>query len=124
MDTINESKETYLKTILILQKRMGTVRSIDIANELGISKPSVSNAMKKLRKQGLADVDGNRNILLTEEGMRYANSIFERHIVIENYLIDKVGVDKEIAHEDSCRLEHYVSEETFHKMKESSENKK
>ncbi|MBE6083275.1 MULTISPECIES: metal-dependent transcriptional regulator [Tissierellales] len=116
---MNESAENYLKTLLILQKKLGEVRSIDVANELGISKPSVSVAMKKLRKEGFVNMDANHNLILTEDGVNYANSILERHAVIERYLIEILNVDEKIAHRDSCRMEHLVSEETFTKIKES-----
>ena len=113
-----ESAETYLKTILLLSRKLGYVRSIDVANELGVSKPSVSNAVKKLRNEGLVNMDGSRFLILTDEGQKYAKSIFERHVVIENFLTDILNVDEEIAHKDACRLEHIVSSETVDKIKE------
>ncbi|HHU07294.1 MAG TPA: metal-dependent transcriptional regulator [Clostridiaceae bacterium] len=113
-----ESAETYLKTILLLSRKLGYVRSIDVANELGVSKPSVSNAVKKLRNEGLVNMDDSRFLILTDEGQKYAKSIFERHVVIENFLTDILNVDEEIAHKDACRLEHIVSSETVDKIKE------
>jgi len=113
-----ESAETYLKTILLLRRKLGYVRSIDVANELGVSKPSVSNAVKKLRNEGLVNMDDSRFLILTDEGQKYAKSIFERHVVIENFLTDILNVDEEIAHKDACRLEHIVSPETVDKIKE------
>ena len=113
-----ESAETYLKTILLLRRKLGYVRSIDVANELGVSKPSVSNAVKKLRNEGLVNMDDSRFLILTDEGQKYAKSIFERHVVIENFLTDILNVDEEIAHKDACRLEHIVSSETVDKIKE------
>ncbi|MGC4019001.1 MAG: metal-dependent transcriptional regulator [Muricomes sp.] len=113
-----ESAETYLKTIFLLQQKLGQVHSIDIANELGVSKPSVSIAIKKLCNEGLLIMDCERSLILTEEGLEYAASIFERHVVIENYLTDVLNVGKESAHKDACRLEHFVSQETFSKIKE------
>lgn len=115
---VRESTETYLKTILILQKKLGKVRSVDVANELGVSKPSVSNAVKKLCNEGLAIMDLDRNLVLTEDGLKYAALIFERHVVIEKFLTDILGIGEENAHNDACRLEHLVSPETFDKIKE------
>ena len=83
-----------------------------------MSKPSVSAAVKKLRNERLLIVDGEHNLILTDEGFKYAITIFERHITIEKFLIDVLGVGKEAAHCDACRLEHFVSPETFKKIKE------
>ena len=113
-----ESAETYLKAIFLLRQKLGNVRSIDVANDLGISKPSVSVAVKKLSNEGLLTMDRDRNLILTEDGFKYAASIFERHVVIENFLKDILGVGEENAHKDACRLEHIVSPETFSKIKE------
>ena len=115
---VRESAENYLKTILILHKKYGEVRSIDVANELGVSKPSVSIAMKKLRNEGLVSMDENRNLVLTEAGLEYATAIFERHEVLEKFLTDVLNVDEETAHNDSCRLEHLVSAETLNRVRE------
>ncbi|WP_024347649.1 metal-dependent transcriptional regulator [Lacrimispora indolis] len=113
-----ESAETYLKAIFLLRQKLGNVRSIDVANDLGISKPSVSVAVKKLSNEGLLTMDRDCNLILTEDGLKYAASIFERHVVIENFLKDILGVGEENAHKDACRLEHIVSPETFSKIKE------
>ena len=118
---IRESLENYLKTIFMLQKRQGQVRSIDVARELGFSKPSVSVAIKKLRGEGLVSMDDDKSIFLTEEGENYAVSVLERHIVIEKFLTDILNIDSETAHKDSCRMEHLISAETFMKIKESNE---
>ena len=115
---VRESAENYLKTILTLQKRFSEVRSIDVANELNVSKPSVSNAVKKLRAEGLVDMNENHSLVLTSTGYEYAISVFERHIVIEKVLTEVLGIDEKTAHTDSCRLEHLVSRETFIKIKE------
>ncbi len=109
---IHESAENYLETILVLSKSKSEVRSIDIANELGFSKPSVSVAMKNLRNSGCIIMDDNGHITLTEEGLKIANGVLERHTVISQLLIS-LGVDKEIAMEDACRMEHIISQETF-----------
>lgn len=119
----NESAETYLKAIFLLQRKLGYVRSVDVANELGVSKPSVSVAVKKLCNEGLLTMDCDRNLIFTEDGLKYAASIFERHVVIENYLTDILDIEKEIAHKDACRLEHIVGPETVDKIKEVYDEK-
>lgn len=113
---IQESAENYLETILILQKEKGNVRSIDIVNELGFSKPSVSVAMKHLREDGYVTVNEHGLIHLTDKGMEIANKIYERHTFISNWLI-QLGVPKDIALEDACRMEHVISSESFEALK-------
>ena len=113
---IHESAENYLETILVLNKRLGHVRSIDIATELNYSKPSVSVAMKNLRQNNLIVVDESGYITLTAEGEAIANNILERHHVISSILIG-IGVDPEIAAEDACKIEHVLSPETFEALK-------
>ncbi|MBQ7827703.1 MAG: metal-dependent transcriptional regulator [Clostridia bacterium] len=113
---IHESAENYIETIYMLQKRQGDVRSIDIANELDFSKPSVSVAMKNLREKGLITVDGTGFITLTEEGTRIAEMMYERHTLLTDFLT-RLGVDPEIAAEDACRIEHVISEESFDAIK-------
>lgn len=112
MRKIRESAENYLETILVLQQRNGSVRSIDIAAELEFSKPSVSVAMKNLREKGCITVDGDGIISLTPEGRRIAEGVYERHILFTQWLIS-LGVDPEVAAEDACRIEHVISEESF-----------
>ena len=107
---IHESAENYLETILVLTRRNGHVRSIDIASELSFSKPSVSVAMKNLRTNGYIAVDGDGYITLLEKGMEIAEKIYERHTLISDWLI-RLGVDPQIAAEDACRIEHVISEE-------------
>ena len=119
---IRESAENYLKTIFLLQKRLGEVRSVDVAKELGVSKPSVSNAVKKLRQEGLVVMDENRRLVLTEDGVVYAASIFERNKVLEIFLKDILGTDEANAHIESCRMEHLISEETYNKLREICED--
>ena len=109
---IHQSAENYLETILMLTNRNGSCRSIDIANELGFSKPSVSVAMKNLRENGYIDVMGDGKILLLEPGRKIAENLYERHTVLTHALIC-LGVNKEIASEDACKIEHIISEETF-----------
>lgn len=111
-----ESMENYLETIYILQQKTGYVRAIDIATELGFSKPSVSNAMKKLRAEGYITVTDRSKISLTEAGRKVAEATYERHCVIAASLI-RIGVSEKTALEDACRMEHIISEETFACMK-------
>lgn len=113
---IHESAENYLETILILHKRKGYVRSIDIATELSFSKPSVSVAMKNLRTNGYIEVDDGGHITLTEKGLEIAEKMYERHTLLSNLLV-ALGVQPEIAAEDACRIEHVISVETFEALK-------
>lgn len=114
---IQKSAENYLETILILKQANGTVRSIDVANELSFSKPSVSVAMKRLRESGHITVDQDGYISLTESGNAVASAIYERHCVIAALLMG-LGVSESIAFEDACKIEHEISEETFSKIRE------
>ena len=109
---IHESAENYLETILILQKRIGIVRSIDIVNELEFSKPSVSVAMKNLRENGYIQMDPSGHITLLDTGREIAEKMLERHTLLSNWLI-ALGVAPEVAVEDACRIEHVISEESF-----------
>ena len=120
---IKESAENYLESILVIKKQRGTVRSIDIANDLGVSKPSVSVAMKNFREEGYITVDENGYIDLTEKGLEIANRVYERHEIISEALI-ALGVSRETALDDSCKIEHVISEESFLKIKEFVNNKK
>ena len=113
---IQESAENYLETILTLQKNNGSVRSIDIANEMGFSKPSVSVAMKNLRENLYIEIDSNGYIVLTNKGKVIAEKIYERHTLLTDWLIS-LGVSPEVAAEDACRMEHVVSEESFAAIK-------
>lgn len=113
---IHESGENYLEAILMIYKKKGSVRSIDIVNQLNISKPSVSVAMKNLRENGYIVMDENNNITLTEKGREIAERIYERHLVLQEMLIG-LGVSEETAVEDACRIEHDLSEETFEAIK-------
>lgn len=114
---ILESAENYLETILILHNKKGSVRSIDIANELEYSKPSVSIAMKRLRENGYIDVKPDGYIELTETGKEVAESIYERHTILTECLT-LIGVSKETAEDDACKVEHIISEETFSAIKD------
>lgn len=114
---IKESAENYLEAILMIKKEKGNVRSIDIANHLNFTKPSVSVAMKAFREEGYITVDADGGISLTEKGRKIAEGVYERHEVIAEALI-AMGVSEKNAYEDSCRIEHDISDETFEKIKE------
>ena len=116
-----ESLEMYLENILVLQNTIGRVRSIDIVHKTGYSKPSVSRALGLLKDGGYITVDGRGAISLTEAGLEVANKIYERHQIISSLLI-KIGVDPETAAEDSCKIEHVISDETFKKLKDHLNN--
>ena len=113
---IYESAEDYLEAILSLQERHGMVRSIDIANELHFSKPSVSVAMKKLRESGYVEMNRDGRITLLPPGEEVAARIYERHQLLTKYLI-ALGVDTQVAQEDACKLEHDLSEESFARLR-------
>ena len=121
--TIHESAENYLETILILKNRIGQVRSIDIANELSVSKPSVSVAMKNLRTNGYIEVDKDGYISLLESGSAIAEKIYERHTLLTEWLT-ALGVSPSTAAEDACRIEHVISSETFDALKKHSKSGK
>lgn len=111
-----ESMEDYLETILMLTNKKGKVRSIDIVNELGYTKASVSIAMKGLREKKLITMDEVGYITLTNEGLSIAEKIYERHTLLSDWLI-RLGVNESVAREDACRIEHDISEETFNILK-------
>lgn len=113
---IQESAENYLETILIQQNNLGHIRSIDICNALGFSKPTVSVVMKNFREEGYVLVDENGYITLTEKGRAIAEKMYERHEIIAQFLMS-LGVDKETAYKDSCKIEHDISDLSFECMK-------
>ena len=119
---IQESAENYLETILVLKKKNGVVRSIDIANDLGVSKPSVSVAMKNLRNGEYIEMDKEGYIYLTDSGRAIAEMIYERHQLLSRGLMS-LGVDEHTATEDACRIEHVISAETFTAMKKTLKTK-
>lgn len=114
---IHESAEDYLESILVLQERRGQVRSIDVVNELGYSKPSVSIAMKKLRESGYISMDADGSITLNESGLEIASRIYGRHKTITRFFV-LLGVDPAVAAEDACKVEHDLSDETFARLQE------
>ena len=119
----DESLEDYLETILMLQKSTGHVRSIDIANEMNFTKPSVSVAMKNLREKGYITMDSTGYITLTEVGRQRAEDVLERHTLLADLLM-RIGVSKETALADACKVEHDLSEESFEAIKRSLHSSK
>ena len=119
----DESLEDYLETILMLQKSRGQVRSIDIANEMNFTKPSVSVAMKNLREKGYITMDSTGYITLTEVGRQRAEDVLERHTLLADLLM-RIGVSKETALADACKVEHDLSEESFEAIKRALRSSK
>lgn len=113
---LQESGEMYLETIYVLSQSMPNVRAVDIGEQLGYSRPSVSRAMHLLKDEGLVRTDEYGFVKLTEAGKVLAKRIYERHTVLTRLLMD-IGVDEKIAAEDACRIEHYISDETFDAIK-------
>ena len=109
---ILESAEDYLESILMLKEKNGYVRSIDVATELGVTRPSVSYAMKRLRENGYILFDESDRISLTDKGLEIAEKIYTRHKVLTKILLD-IGVDEETAREDACKIEHDISQKSF-----------
>ena len=120
---VHESAENYLETILVLGLKGERVRSIDIVNELEFSKPSVSIAMKNLRTKGYIVMDEDGYITLTGKGRKIADSMYERHVAISNWLVF-LGVDRKTAVQDACKMEHAMSEKSFLAIKNHIENLK
>ena len=113
---LHESGEMYLETILLLKNKFGYVRSIDIARELGYSKPSVSRAVAILRENDYICLDPNGMILLTDKGREIAENIYDRHTHLSRFL-EAIGVSPKVAQEDACRIEHVISDETLEAIK-------
>ena len=111
-NTIGKSAEDYLESMIILKEKNGYVRSIDIAGFLGVTKPSVSNAMKRLREEGYIEMDRSGMITVTPKGMDIADKIYTRHKKLTDFFV-ALGVDPEVAEDDACRIEHDLSDETF-----------
>lgn len=113
---IHESAEDYLEAILILRERQGAVRSIDVVHQLGLTKPSVSVAMKRFRENGYIDTDADGFITLLPPGEEIAQRIYSRHKLLTRFLM-ALGVSEEVAAADACKMEHDLSDETFEKIK-------
>lgn len=118
---ISESLENYLECILMLSKQNGTVHSIDIANELGVTKPSVSHATKLLRENEYITMDAENHIFLTEIGHAIAERMYERHHLLAQFLMS-LGVSQDTAFEDACKIEHDISEESFEAIRTHTAN--
>ncbi|WP_084331196.1 metal-dependent transcriptional regulator [Ruminiclostridium cellobioparum] len=120
MIKLQESGENYLETILVLKNKNGNVRSIDIANELGYSKPSISRAMTILKNAEYIIIDESTgHITLTDKGYNIATTMYERHQILSTYLIS-LGVSPDVATQDACRIEHVISEETFERIRQNT----
>lgn len=115
--TVRESGEMYLEAILVLAKKSGYIRSIDVSEYLGYSKPSVSRAMGILREGGYILMEKDGAITLTDSGKKLAETIYERHTVLSELLI-RLGVDERTATDDACRIEHVISDESFQAIKQ------
>ncbi len=109
---LGKSAEDYLESMLILKEKNGYVRSVDISELLGVTKPSVSNAMKRLREEGYIEMNRSGFITVTEKGLEIANKIYTRHKKLTDYFI-ALGVDPEVAEDDACKIEHDISDQTF-----------
>ena len=112
MNAIRKSAEDYLEAMLMLQERHGYIRSVDVADTLGVKKPSVSHATKKLREDGYITMDEDSRITLTEAGMQVASGIYARHKLLTHLLV-RLGVGEEVARQDACKIEHDLSKESF-----------
>ena len=118
---LQESGEMYLETIYVLSKKMSGVRSIDVVEHMGYSKPSVSRAIGLLKSGGYVLVDKDGFLTLTDEGKDVALKIYERHTLLTEFLI-RLGVDRETASEDACKIEHHISDDSFNAIKSFAEN--
>ena len=119
---IRESAEDYLESILVLSQKGGGVRSVDIAARLGVSKPSVSHAMKLVREDGYIAMDRYGTVTLLEKGAEIANRIYERHTVLTK-MLEGLGVPSDIARADACKMEHDISPESFERIKQHLKDK-
>ncbi len=113
---IHEAAENYLETIYMIRRRAGSCRSVDVASELGYSKPTISVMMKNLRENGYIRIDDGGELILTDSGMEIALRMFERHEIISRVLM-RMGVSEETAYRDACKIEHDISDETFEAIK-------
>lgn len=113
---VQETTENYLETILMLHQERGFVRSVDVANRMGYSKPTISEQMKKFRAQGYVEMDESGYITLTPAGDAIAQRIYERHVIIAQMLMS-LGVEEQVAYTDACKIEHDLSEESFARLR-------
>jgi len=111
----SNSSEDYMKSILILHKQKGSVRSVDVAEDMGVTKPSVCNAMKKLRRNKLIFFDKDGFIQFTEEGRKFAEKVYSKHSLLSK-LLRLIGVDQDTAEKDACLMEHAISDETYERL--------
>ncbi len=118
-----ESGENYLETILVLTKRHGSVRSIDVAAELNFTKASVSRAMSILKRGNYIIMEADGNITLTEEGLKKASAVLDRHVTLTRFIHEVLGAPPDIAEKDACRIEHIISPETFAGIKARLQDK-
>ena len=116
---IQKSSQDYLESMLMMQQERGYIRSIDVAEHLGVTKPSVSYATKRLRENGYIAVDGEGNLTLLEPGQEIAQRIYSRHQLLTHFFV-QLGVDEQTAAEDACKAEHILSEETLAKIREQA----
>lgn len=119
---IQKASEDYLESMLMMQEKYGYIRSIDVAAHLGVTKPSVSYATKKLRENGYITMDKDGLITLTDSGLTVARTMLERHHTITAFLMD-LGVEKDIAEKDACKIEHDISPQTFDAICANAKNK-
>ena len=119
--TLQESGEMYLETIFILTNQNSRVRSIDVCEYMGFSKPSVSRAIGLLKNGGYVDVDSDGYLSLTDEGFTVAKKMFDRHRLLTKFLVS-LGVSEDIAQNDACKIEHHISDESFNAIKKQVEN--
>ncbi|MDR1794497.1 MAG: metal-dependent transcriptional regulator [Erysipelotrichaceae bacterium] len=122
MKKIQESKEDYLETILVLQQQKGSVRSVDIAHHLNYSKPSISRAMNLLKNEGYLE-NTKGNLTLTAKGLKKAEQIYQRHRILRCWLENELGIQPEVAETDACHIEHVISEATFEALRKLVEDK-
>ena len=115
---LNASGEDYLEAVLMLQKKSGMVRSVDLARHMGFSKPSICHAVKVLKQGGFLTMDGDGYLHLTDIGREVAEKIYERHRFFTTQLI-AIGVDQKVAEQDACKIEHVISDESFQKLREA-----
>ena len=113
---LHESAEMYLETIYVLSRKTGSTRSIDVAEHMGYSKPSVSRAVSLLKSGGYITMEADGSLMLTDEGVQTAKGIFERHTVLTKFLVS-IGVSDDVASEDACKIEHVISDQTLNAIK-------